>query len=128
MTARSAGLVASANRPANAASRGPLHQYDERRRRESTAASVTPVRTFYLGRRRVTEPYTFTGGRSMHTPVHLWRRSALFAVMAAGAVAASSILGSARAAADVDAARAYRQVNLVSDISGVAAVTDPNLV
>lgn len=64
----------------------------------------------------------------MHTPVHLWRRSALFAVMAAGAVAASSILGSARAAADVDAARAYRQVNLVSDISGVAAVTDPNLV
>ena len=59
----------------------------------------------------------------MHTPVRDWRRSALFAVVAAGAVAAASILGSARAAADVDAARAYRQVNLVSDIAGVAAVT-----
>src|SRR5436853_7452490 len=111
--------------------------------RESTAASVTPIRTFIWsdgGCRHPgagsscsaalpsDQPYTFIGGCSMHTPVRLWRRSALLAAVAASAVAASSILGSARAAADVDAAHAYRQVNLVSDISGIAAVTDPNLV
>lgn len=51
-----------------------------------------------------------------------------YVVAAAGVVAISQVVTGGSAASSGDVARSYRQINLVSDISGVAKVTDSNLV
>jgi uncharacterized protein (TIGR03118 family) len=61
----------------------------------------------------------------MSTP---FRRLRLYAIVAVAAVAVTSAVTGTRVVAGGDPGRSYRQVNLVSDVSGVAAVTDPNLV
>ncbi len=61
----------------------------------------------------------------MSTP---FRRLRLYAIVAVAAVAVTSAATATRVVAGGDPGRSYRQVNLVSDVSGVAAVTDPNLV
>jgi uncharacterized protein (TIGR03118 family) len=61
----------------------------------------------------------------MSTP---FRRLRLYAIVAVAAVAVTSAVTGTRVVAGGDSGRSYRQVNLVSDVSGVAAVTDPNLV
>jgi uncharacterized protein (TIGR03118 family) len=61
----------------------------------------------------------------MSTP---FRRLRLYAIVAVAAVAVTSAVTGTRVVAGGDSGLSYRQVNLVSDVSGVAAVTDPNLV
>jgi len=55
-----------------------------------------------------------------------WRRYALVGIGAVAVSASAVTLGKATASADPE--RSYRQVNLVSDISGVAATPDGNLI
>jgi len=56
------------------------------------------------------------------------RRWKVYAIAGVGAVALTQLLAGGRTTALGDAERSYRQVNLVSDISGVAPVPDANLV
>jgi uncharacterized protein (TIGR03118 family) len=61
----------------------------------------------------------------MRMPRMRWRGYALVAV---GTIAVASVVSGERAVAGGGEGGTYRQVNLVSDISGVAAVTDANLI
>src|SRR5438445_2749619 len=78
-----------------------------------------------VGRVEITKNGRPQGRTRMRAP---FRRLRIYAIVAvATAVVVSAVTG-ARAVAGTDQGRSYRQVNLVSDIAGVAGVTDANLV